>query len=37
VHGQSGAGYNVGADRVVAVKEDDAAALIAGGFVRLVE
>jgi phage terminase large subunit-like protein len=37
VHGQSGAGYMVGADRIVAVKEDDAAALIAGGFVRLAE
>jgi phage terminase large subunit-like protein len=35
VHGQSGAGYMVGADRIVAVKEDDAAALTACGFVRL--
>jgi phage terminase large subunit-like protein len=37
VHGQSGAGYNVGADRIVAVKEVDAAALVASGFVRVAE
>jgi phage terminase large subunit-like protein len=37
VHGQSGAGYMVGADRIVAVKDEDAAALVAGGFIRLTE
>ena len=37
VHGRSGASYLVGADRTVAVKEEDAAALIVAGFVRVLQ
>ncbi|MGB6536473.1 MAG: hypothetical protein WBF58_10990, partial [Xanthobacteraceae bacterium] len=37
VHGVTGAAYVVGADRVIAVNKDDAAALIAIGFERLAE
>jgi phage terminase large subunit-like protein len=37
VHGGSGAGYVVGADRVIAVQQDDAASLIAIGFERVAE
>ena len=37
VHGQSGASYGVAADRIVAVKPDDAAALVAAGYTRVIE
>jgi phage terminase large subunit-like protein len=37
VHGYSGAAYVVGADRVIAVNQEDAAALFRQGFVRAAE